>query len=112
MTTASQASSVHPLLPYEVPPRRLLLASGVHAGDWIFASGLLPTRFSATARPLSGEPAWTTQCRSLPAGDAGAVRAEGPGQVWRPAPRGPRAATAAPTSRHTVGCSRPWRPPQ
>ena len=65
MTTPSQASSVHPLLPYEVQPGQLLLASGVRAGDWIFASGLLPTRFGATARPLSGEPAWTIQCRSL-----------------------------------------------
>jgi len=65
MTTPSQASSVHPLLPYEVSPGRLLLASGVRAGDWIFASGLLPTRFGSAARPLSGEPAWTIQCRSL-----------------------------------------------
>jgi enamine deaminase RidA (YjgF/YER057c/UK114 family) len=65
MTTTSLAPSVHPLLPYEVQPGRLLLASGVRAGDWIFASGLLPTRFGATARPLSGEPAWTIQCRSL-----------------------------------------------
>ena len=61
----SQASSVHPLLPYEEQPGRLLLASGVRAGDWIFASGLLPTRFGSAARPLSGEPAWTTQFRSL-----------------------------------------------
>jgi enamine deaminase RidA (YjgF/YER057c/UK114 family) len=65
MTTTTLASSVHPLLPYEVQPGRLLLASGVRAGDWIFASGLLPTRFGATARPLSGEPAWTIQCRSV-----------------------------------------------
>jgi enamine deaminase RidA (YjgF/YER057c/UK114 family) len=65
MTTTSLASSGHPLLPYEVQPGRLLLASGVRAGDWIFASGLLPTRFGATARPLSGEPAWTIQCRSV-----------------------------------------------
>ena len=33
MTTTSLASSVHPLLPYEVQPGRLLLASGVRAGD-------------------------------------------------------------------------------
>src|SRR5262249_13883599 len=65
MTTTSLASSVHPLLPYEVQPGRLLLASGVRAGDWIFASGLLRPRFGATARPLSGDPAWTIQCRSV-----------------------------------------------
>jgi hypothetical protein len=41
MTTTSLASSVHPLLPYEVQPGWLLLASGVRAGDWIFTSGLL-----------------------------------------------------------------------
>jgi hypothetical protein len=65
MANPSHASSVHPLLPYEVPPGRLHLASGVRAGNWIFASGLLPTQFGSAARPLSGEPAWTTQCRSL-----------------------------------------------
>ena len=65
MTTPSQASSVYPLLPYEVPSGRLLLASGTRAGDWIFASGLLPTRFGSAARPLSGEPAWATQFRSV-----------------------------------------------
>jgi enamine deaminase RidA (YjgF/YER057c/UK114 family) len=58
-------TAVQLLLPYEVQPGRLLLASGVQAGDWIFASGLLPTRFGSAARPLSGEPAWTTQFRSL-----------------------------------------------
>ena len=30
------------------------------AGGWIFASGLLPTRFESAVRPLSGEPAWIT----------------------------------------------------
>jgi enamine deaminase RidA (YjgF/YER057c/UK114 family) len=65
MTTPSQASSVHSLLPYEVPPGRLLLASGTRAGDWIFASGLLPTRFGSAARPLAGEPAWTIQFQSV-----------------------------------------------
>ena len=65
MTTPSQASSVSPLLPYEVASGRLRLASGVRAGQWIFASGLLPTRFGSAARPFSGEPGWTIQCRSL-----------------------------------------------
>ena len=35
------------------------------AGDWIFASGLLPTRFGSAAGSLSGEPGWTIQFRSL-----------------------------------------------
>src|SRR5262245_64348751 len=65
MTTPSQASSVSPLLPYEMASGRLRLASGVRAGQWIFASGLLPTRFGSAARPFSGEPGWTIQCRSL-----------------------------------------------
>jgi len=65
MTNPSRASSVQPLLPYEVHPGRLLLAGGARAGDWIFASGLMPTRFGSAARPLSGEPGWTIQFRSL-----------------------------------------------
>jgi hypothetical protein len=65
MANPSHASSVQPLLPYEVYPGRLLLAGGARAGDWIFASGLMPTRFGSAARPLSGEPGWTIQFRSL-----------------------------------------------
>jgi enamine deaminase RidA (YjgF/YER057c/UK114 family) len=58
-------TAVQPLLPYDVNRGRLTLASGVRAGDWLFASGLMPTRFGSAARPLSGEPAWTIQFRSL-----------------------------------------------
>jgi hypothetical protein len=58
-------TAVQPLLPYDVNWGRLTLAGGARAGDWIFASGLMPTRFGSAARPLSGEPAWTIQFRSL-----------------------------------------------
>ena len=68
MTTTSLASSVHPLLPYEVQPGRLLLASGVRAGGWSFASGLLPTRFGATAGPdWAGRPPAVHVASSRPA---------------------------------------------
>jgi enamine deaminase RidA (YjgF/YER057c/UK114 family) len=60
-------STVQTLLPYTVnaanPP--LTLAGGTRAGHWVFASGLMPTRVSPSARPLSGEPEWTLQFRSL-----------------------------------------------
>jgi enamine deaminase RidA (YjgF/YER057c/UK114 family) len=58
-------TAVQPLLPYEVNRGRLTLAGGARAGDWIFASGLMPTRFGSAARPLSGEPDWTIQFRSV-----------------------------------------------
>jgi enamine deaminase RidA (YjgF/YER057c/UK114 family) len=58
-------TDVQPLLPYDVNRGRLTLAGGARAGDWIFASGLMPTRFGSAARPLSGEPNWTIQFRSL-----------------------------------------------
>jgi hypothetical protein len=54
-------TEVQPLLPYAVNRGRLTLAGGARAGDWIFASGLMPTRFGSAARPLSGEPDWTIQ---------------------------------------------------
>jgi enamine deaminase RidA (YjgF/YER057c/UK114 family) len=60
-------SAVQMLAPYTVnaanPP--LLLAGGARAGNWVFASGLMPTHLAAVARPLSGEPQWTLQFRSL-----------------------------------------------
>jgi enamine deaminase RidA (YjgF/YER057c/UK114 family) len=63
--TASRNPAVQYLVPFEVGPARLRLAAGARAGHWVFASGLLPTEFGSSARPLSGEPAWTTQFRSL-----------------------------------------------
>lgn len=60
-------SAVQTLLPYAVnaanPP--LVLAGGVRAGHWVFASGLMPTRIGALAQALTGEPEWTLQFRSL-----------------------------------------------
>jgi enamine deaminase RidA (YjgF/YER057c/UK114 family) len=56
---------VRPLLPFEMGPGRLPFAAGVRAGDWVFATGLLPSAFGSPARPLTGEPQWTAQCRSL-----------------------------------------------
>lgn len=65
MTQASGASLVRPLLPFEAGAGKLPLAGGMRGGNWVFASGLLPSAFGSPARPLSGEPQWTTQFRSL-----------------------------------------------
>jgi hypothetical protein len=48
----------------------------MRAGHWVFASGLLPTKFGSAARPLSGEPRWTTEFRSLFARGQEVLRAE------------------------------------
>jgi enamine deaminase RidA (YjgF/YER057c/UK114 family) len=37
----------------------------MRAPGWVFATGVLPSQFGSKTRPLSGEPAWTTQFRSL-----------------------------------------------
>ena len=50
------------LLPFEIQGVRL--AGGMRAGDWVFATGLLPTDLGG-GRGLLGEPAWTTEYRSL-----------------------------------------------
>ena len=108
MTTPSLASSVHPLLPYEVQPGRLLLASGVRAGDWIFASGLLPTRFGSAARPLSGR---TRLDHPVPVRvGAGAGRARG--RRHRSGPQGALRPIPARLARHALlscGASRGLR---
>lgn len=59
---ARKDSSVETLLPYEVDGVRL--AGVVRAADWVFATGILPTDLGGR-RGLLGEPAWTTQYRSL-----------------------------------------------
>jgi len=51
-----------PLLPFEMHGVRL--AGGMRAGDWVFATGILPGELGGE-RGLLGEPAWTTQYRSL-----------------------------------------------
>jgi enamine deaminase RidA (YjgF/YER057c/UK114 family) len=68
-------SAVHPLLPFELGP--LTLAGGMRAGPWVFASGVLPTQLGSSARPLSGEPRWTTEYRSLFARAQEVLRAGG-----------------------------------
>jgi enamine deaminase RidA (YjgF/YER057c/UK114 family) len=68
---------VRPLLPFEAGPGRLPLACGTRAGNWVFASGLLPSAFGSSARPLSGEPQWTAQFRSLWARAQEVLRAGG-----------------------------------
>ncbi len=60
----------------------LALARGMRAGDWVFANGIAPTRFAPPSRPLSGEPDFAIQARSvweslgevLAAGDADVSR--------------------------------------
>jgi enamine deaminase RidA (YjgF/YER057c/UK114 family) len=68
-------SPVRPLLPHELGS--VLLAGGMCAGHWVFASGVLPTKFGSSARPLSGEPGWTTEFRSLFARGQEVLRAGG-----------------------------------
>ena len=72
-----EKSAVQPLLPYEAGPRGLVLAAGMRAGRWVFASGLMPTQFGSATRPLSGEPRWTTEFRSLWARAQEVLRAGG-----------------------------------
>src|SRR5262245_21637963 len=72
-----EKSAVQPLLPYDAGPRGLVLAAGMRAGRWVFASGLMPTQFGSAARPLSGEPRWTTEFRSLWARAQEVLRAGG-----------------------------------
>ena len=59
---ARKDSSVETLLPYEL--QGVKLAGGMRAGDWVFATGILPTELGGE-RGLLGEPAWTTEYRSL-----------------------------------------------
>jgi enamine deaminase RidA (YjgF/YER057c/UK114 family) len=55
--------AVRALLPYKRDG--LTLAGGMRAPGWVLATGVLPTQFGSEKRPLSGEPGWTTQFRSL-----------------------------------------------
>jgi enamine deaminase RidA (YjgF/YER057c/UK114 family) len=64
-----------PLLPYK--RKGLTFAGGMRAPSWVFATGVLPTQFGSDKRPLSGEPRWTTQFRSLFARGAGVLAAGG-----------------------------------
>jgi enamine deaminase RidA (YjgF/YER057c/UK114 family) len=77
MTPASRAALVRPLLPFEAGAGKLPLACGARAGNWVFASGLLPSAFGSPARPFSGEPQWTAQSRSLWARAGEVLRAGG-----------------------------------
>ena len=64
-----------PLLPYKRSD--LTFAGGMRAPSWVFATGVLPTQFGSDKRPLSGEPRWTTQFRSLFARGAEVLAAGG-----------------------------------
>jgi enamine deaminase RidA (YjgF/YER057c/UK114 family) len=55
--------AVRALLPYKRDG--LTFAGGMRAPNWVLATGVLPTQFGSEKRPLSGEPGWTTQFRSL-----------------------------------------------
>src|SRR5688572_4106138 len=68
-------STVRPLLPYERDG--VAFAGGMAAPGWVFATGVLPTQFGSGKRPLSGEPRWTTQFRSLFARGAEVLAAGG-----------------------------------
>lgn len=70
---AKKNSIVRPLLPYKRDG--LTFAGGMAAPGWVFATGLLPTQFGSDKRPLSGEPRWTTQFRSLFARGAEVLKA-------------------------------------
>jgi enamine deaminase RidA (YjgF/YER057c/UK114 family) len=65
MSPTSPHPLVRPLLTFDAGPGKLPLAAGTRAGDWVFATGLLPSAFGSSTRPLSGEPQWTAQFRSL-----------------------------------------------
>ena len=71
----SEKRALTPLLPYE--RNGVTFAGGVRAPSWVFATGVLPTQFGSDKRPLSGEPRWTTQFRSLFARGAEVLAAGG-----------------------------------
>jgi enamine deaminase RidA (YjgF/YER057c/UK114 family) len=58
------------------------VAGGVRAGDWVFASGVLPTDLGDAGRPFSGEPVATAQARSV-WNSACTILAEGSSDVSR-----------------------------
>ena len=65
-------SKVKPLLPVHLGNTHIPYARGIHAGDWIFATGILATDFKAgldpeisAARPLSGQPRWQREATCL-----------------------------------------------
>ena len=66
---------VQPLAPYERDGIRF--AGGMRTLQWVFATGVLPDAFGSNKRPLSGEPAWTTQFRALFARGAAVLAAGG-----------------------------------
>lgn len=51
------------LLPFQ--KENLLFASGVRAGDWVFASGITGKPSLNERRPLSGEPPWYLEAKSM-----------------------------------------------
>jgi enamine deaminase RidA (YjgF/YER057c/UK114 family) len=66
---------VRALMPYKRDG--VAFAGGMRAPSWVFATGVLPTQFGSARRPLSGEPRWTTQFRSLFARGAEVLAAGG-----------------------------------
>lgn len=65
-------SQTKALLPVSLGRARIPYARGIHAGDWIFATGILATDFQnglapelAAARPLSGQPRWHREASCL-----------------------------------------------
>ena len=72
---AVKKALVQPLLPYERDG--IGFAGGMRTPQWVFATGVLPGEFGSKTRPLSGEPAWTTQFRSLFARGAAVLAAGG-----------------------------------
>lgn len=66
---------VQPLLPYQ--RGGIAFAGGMRTPQWVLATGVLPGAFGSKKRPLSGEPAWTTQFRSLFARGAEVLSAGG-----------------------------------
>jgi enamine deaminase RidA (YjgF/YER057c/UK114 family) len=75
MPAAPNHAAVKALLPYQRDG--LTFAGGMRAPRWVFATGVLPTEFGSEKRPLSGEPRWTTQFRSLFARGAEILKAGG-----------------------------------
>ena len=64
--------NVKPLLPVNLGNTHIPYARGIHAGDWIFATGILATDFKtglepgiSAARPLSGQPRWQREATCL-----------------------------------------------
>jgi enamine deaminase RidA (YjgF/YER057c/UK114 family) len=68
-------NAVRALMPYKRDG--VAFAGGMRAPSWVFATGVLPTQFGSARRPLSGEPRWTTQFRSLFARGAEVLAAGG-----------------------------------